>query len=134
MKNKYYSLVFFCFCVFFFSCGANSNDLQLAEKVADDFYRFEKTKDYKSIDFVMSYQFYQVTPYNKFVNFLKMKNEVTGDFKSKKLKSYKIINISNSNNRILLNYEVEYKKKKITEQLILENSEDNFKIINYVIE
>ncbi|RTY83042.1 hypothetical protein EKL97_05715 [Flavobacterium sp. LS1P28] len=133
MKNKFYSFIFICFSLLVISCEANSNNVKLAEKIADDFYVLEKTKDYKSIDLLMSYQFYQVTPYEKFVNFLKVKREVTGGFKHKKLESYNVVIISGSNNRIVLNYEVEYQKKKMTEQFIMENNDGDFKIINYVL-
>lgn len=133
MKNKFYSFVLLCFCMMLFSCESNSNKLKLAESKIDDFYNFEKVNDYKSIDNLMNYQFYQVTPYNKFVNFLKVKKEVTGDFKIKKLKSSKIITITNSNDRIILEYETEYIKKKTSETFVLEKNHEEYQILNYSV-
>lgn len=134
MKNRFYSFVFLCFSLILLSCESNSNELRLAESKVDDFYSFEKKDDYKSLDLLMSYQFYQVTPYNKFVNFLKVKKEVTGNFKSKKLISSKFTTITNSNNRILLDYEVEYVKKKTVERFVFEINDNDYRIINYVVE
>lgn len=78
MKNKFYSLLLLCFSLIVFSCESNYNELKLAESKVDEFYNFEKTDNYKSIDLLMGYQFYQVTPYNEFVNFLKTKKKGFG--------------------------------------------------------
>ncbi|SHM97253.1 hypothetical protein [Flavobacterium chilense] len=134
MRNKFYNLLLLCFSLILLACESNSNELKLAESKVDDFYNFEKAGNYRSIDLLMSYQFYQVTPYNKFVNFLKVKKEVMGNFKSKKLIASKITKITNSNNRILLDYEVWYVKKKTVERFIFEIDDNDYRILNYVIE
>lgn len=133
MKNKFYSFVFLCFSLILFSCESDSKEMKLAESKVDDFYKFDKVDDYKSIDLLMNYQFYQATPYNSFVKFLKEKKELTGNFKAKKLKSCKIETFTNSNDKVVLEYEIEYSKKKTSEIFVLEKNKNEYQILNYSV-
>ncbi|WP_177734355.1 hypothetical protein [Flavobacterium inviolabile] len=99
--------------------------------VIDRFYKHQD--NIKAIDSLMSFRFYQKTPYFKFKEILKAKHNNFGMFKRKELFD---TDKSNPDGIIVYKYKVEYEKTNTIEEigLIKENSADSFHIISYKIE
>ncbi len=113
------------------SCNDNIDDLESAKNTVDKFYKFDSNKDYKLIDDLISIQFFRVTPYNKFIDFLKYKKQKFGKIKEKHLESYKIIFFPNSKNQIFLKYKIKYKLIDTEESFLLQKNNGVFEIVKY---
>lgn len=102
--------IFLSLIVCLYSCTSTDENLQKAENVVSQFYKFENQMNYSGIDSLISFKFYQKTPYSKLVSILKEKNKIVGHFKNKNLEDYRVNFSTNQPNTIYLEYKVEYSK------------------------
>ncbi|PWN57541.1 hypothetical protein [Chryseobacterium viscerum] len=117
-----------CF-VLFIGCG--EKEVKQGEIVVDEFYIKSEQKNYKAIDSIMSFRFYQTTPYKEFINILIEKNKEFGKVRKKSLEKYKIV--KSVTDTIHLGYNVEYKNTHTKESFTLIKEDGNFKILKYYI-
>lgn len=98
------------------------------EEIVTEFYK--NINDASKLDKLMSFRFYQKTPYNKFKEVILEKSKKFGI-----LKGLKKINTEFSPDKKAVKYtfDIEYDKAKTQEILVLikENEKDNFKIFEY---
>lgn len=97
-----------------------------AKETADLFYKNQN--NVKLLNSLMSFHFYQKTPYFKFKEIMEQKNKVFGKFLSKTL-----ISISNPEKGITVHkYKVNYEKQSTVEEIgLIKESEDSYEIISY---
>lgn len=131
-KNMIKSVYTLTLILLLFSACQSDEEITHAEAVIEKFYLYDKSDDYKGIDTLMTFQFYQGTPYIDFISILKKKKEAFGSFKSKTLEDYKIT--YSKVNTIFLEYKVSYYKKQTKESFILEDSKNGYKIFKYNID
>lgn len=100
------------------------------EKTIEMFY--ENQDDIKALDPLISFRFYQKTPYYKLNEILEQKNKSCGKFVEKTLVKTKT---SDDKNSIAYLYNVTYKNMKTTEEIVLirESTNDNFQVYIYNI-
>lgn len=126
---KYIFLGFFiCFVLL---TGCNKNRVMQGEKVVDEFYNKMEQENYKGIDSLMSFKFYQTTPYTHFIKLLTEKGKEFGKINKKSLGKYKIVN--SVTDTIHLGYNVDYKNTHTKESFTLIKEKENFKILKYYI-
>jgi len=123
--NKYFILIFIAISLTLSGCKKNDKESKEGEIIIDVFYKNQT--DYKVLDTLISYRFYQTTPYSKFKEFMIEKDNSVGDFKSKELIKVK----TSINNYLLFEYKVNYDKKSTTEIFRLEKEQDKYKIVRY---
>jgi hypothetical protein len=100
------------------------------EQTIEMFYK--KQNDVKAIDRLMSFRFYQTTPYVKFKEMLNEKNKACGEFIEKYyIESRK----ADDNKAIAFTYKVKYKNVETIEEISLlkETENDDYKIFIYKI-
>lgn len=119
---------FICF-VLFIGCG--KKEVKQGEIIVNEFYTKSEQKDYKAIDSIMSFRFYQATPYKDFINILIEKNKKFGKVRKKSLEKYKII--KSATDTIHLGYDVDYKNTHTKESFTLIKENGHFKILKYYI-
>ena len=101
-----------------------------AEEIADLFYKNQN--NVKQLNSLMSFRFYQKTPYFKFKEIMEQKNQAFGKFVNKTL-----INVSNPEKGTTIHkYKVNYKKRSTVEEvgLIKEDEGDSYEVISYNIQ
>ncbi|WP_347065407.1 hypothetical protein [Flavobacterium sp. WV_118_3] len=100
-----------------------------AEEIADLFYKNQN--NVKHLNSLMSFRFYQKTPYFKFKEIMEQKNQTFGKFLNKTL-----ISVTNPEKGITIHkYKVNYKKRTTVEEIgfIKENEGDSYEVISYNI-
>lgn len=117
-----------------FNCNDDAEDLDSAKSTVDKFYKFENENEYKLIDNLISVQFYRVTPYYKFIEFLKNKKQTLGSFKEKHLEFYNVTVSTNSKSYVFLKYKIKYTIKDTEESFLLENNKGVFEIVKYSVD
>jgi hypothetical protein len=108
----------------------NKSENKSPEKTIELFYKNQN--NIKVIDSLMSFRFYQKTPYVKFKEILNEKNKLCGEFLENTLiKTQK----SEDNNAIAFTFKVKYKKEETIEEigLLKESENSDFQIFTYNI-
>lgn len=123
--NRFFILIFIAISLTLSGCEKIDKESEEGELIIDAFYKNQT--DYKVLDTLISYRFYQTTPYSKFKEFMIEKDNSVGDFKSKELIKVK----TSINNYLLFEYKVNYDKKSTTEIFRLEKEKDKYKIVKY---
>lgn len=131
---KVYNFFLAIMILLFLGCSSNTEDVELAKNTVDKFYFLDEQNDYKSIDSLISTQFYIATPYYELVEFLKNKKITMGSFKEKELESYNISVSTNSKTQVFLKYKIKYTIKEVQESFLLEKDRNVFKIVKYSIQ
>ncbi len=126
---KYIILLLFI-CSLFMRC--KDDEIKQGVITVDNFYVKIENEDYIGMDSLMSFKFYQNTPYKDFKVFLNKKNKDFGELEGKTLKKFKIIKTSTLDT-IHLGYEVNYKNISTKESFTLIEENEDFKIIKYYI-
>lgn len=109
---------------------SNTEKHKTSEEVLEEFY-FNQN-NIKHLDKLISFRFYQKTPYVKFKETMEAKYKLCGEFVN-----YKLIETeySEGNNAVRYKLEVKYEKKNTVEQIILfkESKNSNFQVYEYNI-
>ena len=100
------------------------------ENIIDFFYK--NLDDVRKIDNVLSFRFYQKTPYNKFKEIMENKNNRFGKILEKKILK---IEYSKDKMKVIFLLEVKYLNETTKEQILMikESVTDNYSIIEYVV-
>jgi hypothetical protein len=100
------------------------------ENIIDFFYK--NLDDVRKIDNVLSFRFYQKTPYNKFKEIMENKNNRFGKMLEKKILK---IEYSKDKMKVIFLLEVKYLNETTKEQILMikESVTDNYSIIEYVV-
>ena len=125
---KYITLVFIFGYLFI---GCNDNEIEYAEVVVNKFYNKMEQKNYKAIDSLISFRFYQTTSNKDFIKILSEKNKEFGKLEKKSLGKYKLI--KSFTDTVHLGYIVDYEKALSKESFTLIKENGNFKILKYYI-
>lgn len=113
--------------------GCKQSEIKNGESVINAFYKNLESENYKNLDTLMSFQFYQNTPYKEFIQMLHENNKEFGKINKKSLGKYKIIKSTNSTDTLHLGYEVNYKNVHTKESFTLIKEKKDFKILKYYI-
>lgn len=114
------------------SLDVGKKEIKQGEIIVDEFYIKSEKKNYKAIDTLMSFRFYQNTTYNDFVMFLNKKKKGFGRVGKRTLRKSKIIKNFISDT-LHLGYEVNYKYTSTKESFTLIKEKKGFKILKYYI-
>jgi len=128
---KYNLLISIIYLFLLSACG--KAQLKQGETIINVFYSNAESENYKALDTLMSFQFYQGTPYKQFVQMINNKNKVFGKINKKSLGKYKIVKSTNSTDTIHLGYIVDYQKAHTKESFTLIKENKDFKILKYYI-
>ncbi|MWW26907.1 hypothetical protein [Algibacter lectus] len=97
-------------------------------KILKEFYLNQN--NFENLDNLMSFRFYQKTPYSEFKNAIESKNKTCG-----KLLNYKIVQTEYSDDKksVRLNTDVNYENMNTIEQILLikETDNDNYEVFGY---
>ena len=126
---KYINLIFLVCLVLFTECGRE--DVSKGGVIVDTFYIKTEQENYKGVDSLMSFRFYQITPYKNFIKILSEKNKKFGKIQKKPLEKYKII--KSAIDTIHLGYNVTYKNTNTKESFTLIKEDNDYKIYKYYI-
>ncbi|KAA0125961.1 hypothetical protein FY557_19820 [Chryseobacterium sp. SN22] len=128
---KYNFIAVVAFLSLLSSC--EKTELKEGESIVNAFYSNIETKNYKLLDKLMSFLFYQGTPYKQFIEMLDRKNNEFGKINRRSLGKYKMIESINATDTIHLGYVVEYQNVHTKESFTLIKEKENFKILKYYV-
>lgn len=128
---KYNILIIITYLFLLSACG--KAQLKQGETVINAFYNNIESENYKALDTLMSFQFYQKTPYKQFIQMINNKNKVFGKIDKKSLGKYKIVKSTNSTDTIHLGYIVDYENAHTKESFTLIKENKDFKILKYYV-
>lgn len=127
MINKALLLISIVLIIVLSGCEKQDTRINEGELVIESFYMNQN--NIKVLDTLLSYRFYQNTPYNKFRDFIIEKNNLVGKFNTKELVNAKL----SINEYLMFEYKVSYDRKTWNETFRLEKENGVFKIVNYNI-
>ena len=125
-----YIILIFILCSLFIGC--KNDEIKQGEVIVNKFYNKIEQKNYIGMDSLISFRFYQNTPYNDFKTFLNKKDKEFGKIKKKTLRKSKIIKMPTSDT-LHLGYEVNYTNTSTKESFTLIKEDKDFKILKYYI-
>ncbi|WP_300486772.1 hypothetical protein [Flavobacterium sp.] len=101
------------------------------ESLTDFFYK--NISNIKEIDKIMSYKFYQTTPFKEFSKLIESKNTQFGKFISKEVIK---VEYSNDKHKATIFLKVKYSKVESKEQIVFlkEFEKDSYNIVEYFVQ
>lgn len=122
----------YIFLLLFLLCGCSPIDIDSATKEVSAFHDLYQSEKYSDIYEMTSSDFHEVTPKEKFINFMvEAKEKNLGEFKKTTLKFERKTHSLLSNNEISLVYYSEYSKRIAQEIFIFEIERSEVKLKSY---
>ncbi|WP_027385136.1 hypothetical protein [Chryseobacterium gregarium] len=118
---------------FFLFFGCKRHELSQGEIIVNTFYKNKESENFKDLDTLMSFRFYQNTPYKEFIHMLSTKNKEYGKINKKSLAKYKIVKSTKSTDTLHFGYEVDYMNVHTKESFTLIQEDKGFKILKYYV-